>query len=119
MSAFNNRIEEMKTKVANFNKFRIIGARGIGAGFNYSKAAKNYVNSHRTAAEVAQEKINRKYAKGLIGWRNKNLNAFWKAVKGIRNLESKRPAATLPAPAPVGGQSRAIGLAAAASTGSP
>jgi hypothetical protein len=96
LNSYQKNVDKMKAKAANFNKFRIIGARDIPADFNYSAAAKQYVNTHGNNAGRAQEQINRKRAKGIIGWRNKNLNAFWKAVNAIKNFESKRAAAAAP-----------------------
>jgi hypothetical protein len=88
------RVSNMEAKAANFNKFRIIGRRG--PVINYVAAAQNYMNAHGNAGGKAQEQINRKHAKGVFGYRNKNLSAFWKAVNGIRKLEPKRGAAAPP-----------------------
>jgi hypothetical protein len=114
MSPYVTRVGELKAKAANFNKFRIIGLRGTVT--NWSGPAQTYVKAHKNAAGKTQEQINRKHAKGMFGYKNKNLSAFWKAVNDIRKLETKRVAVALPQPSALsGGSSRAVGLSGVAS----
>lgn len=115
-SEFNRRLAALRPKLENFNKFRITGTREPKPKWD---AQANKYLSPNTYTEN-KEKINRQFKKGLIGWKNKDLTNFWKAVSSLKRkrgrvggageaVENAGTSQTVPAAAP-----RGAALAAAA-----